>query len=62
MARKTNYAFERNNRAKVKADKREAKRLAKLAKKAEEAGVDEFGEDLDPAQATEAAEPEVKAP
>lgn len=35
MARKTNYAFERNSRAKAKAEKREAKRLAKLAAKAE---------------------------
>ncbi len=35
MARKTNYAFERNSRAKAKAEKREAKRLAKLALKAE---------------------------
>jgi len=35
MARKPNYAFERNNRAKAKAEKREAKRQAKLAAKAE---------------------------
>lgn len=35
MARKTNYAFDRNNRAKAKAAKREAKRQAKLAAKAE---------------------------
>ena len=33
MARKPNYAFERNNRAKAKAAKREAKRQAKLAAK-----------------------------
>ena len=32
MARKPNYQFERNSRAKAKAEKREAKRLAKLAK------------------------------
>jgi hypothetical protein len=38
MARKTNYAFERNNRAKAKAAKREAKKQAKLAAKAEKAG------------------------
>jgi hypothetical protein len=38
MARKTNYAFDRNNRAKAKAAKREAKRQAKLAAKAEKAG------------------------
>ena len=37
MARKTNYAFDRNNRAKAKAAKREAKRQAKLAAKAEKA-------------------------
>jgi len=35
MARKPNYSFERNARAKAKAEKREAKRLAKLAAKAE---------------------------
>ena len=35
MARKPNYSFERNSRAKAKAAKREAKRLAKLAAKAE---------------------------
>jgi len=33
MARKPNYSFERNNRAKAKAAKREAKRQAKLLKK-----------------------------
>ena len=37
MARKTNYAFDRNNRAKAKAAKREAKRQAKLAAKTEKA-------------------------
>ncbi len=31
MARRSNYAFERNARAKAKAEKREAKRLSKLA-------------------------------
>jgi hypothetical protein len=35
MARKPNYAFERNAKAKAKAEKREAKRQAKLAAKAE---------------------------
>ena len=39
MARKTNYAFDRNNRAKAKAAKREAKRQAKLAATAEKAGM-----------------------
>ena len=38
MARKTNYAFDRNNRAKAKAAKREAKRQAKLAAKVEKTG------------------------
>ena len=35
MARKPNYQFERNARAKAKAEKREGKRLAKLAAKVE---------------------------
>ncbi len=35
MARKPNYAFERNAKAKAKAEKREAKRQAKLAATAE---------------------------
>ena len=35
MARKPNYSFEKNVRAKAKAAKREAKRQAKLAAKAE---------------------------
>ena len=35
MARKPNYAFEKNARAKAKAEKREAKRQAKLASRAE---------------------------
>ena len=43
MARKPNYAFERNSRAKAKAEKREAKRLAKLAAKSGTTEVD--GED-----------------
>jgi hypothetical protein len=33
MARKPNYSFEKNSRAKAKATKREAKRLAKLTSK-----------------------------
>lgn len=33
MERKSNYAFERNDRAKAKAARREAKRHAKLAAK-----------------------------
>ncbi len=47
MARKTNYAFDRNNRAKAKAAKREAKRQAKLAAKAEKAGAASTQEDAD---------------
>lgn len=35
MARKPNYSFEKNAKAKAKAAKREAKRQAKLAAKAE---------------------------
>lgn len=35
MPRKPNYAFERNTRAKAKAEKREAKRQAKLAARTE---------------------------
>jgi len=62
VARKTNYAFERNNRAKLKADKREAKRQAKLARKAEEAGGGEFADESDLVQASETAEPPTKAP
>jgi len=38
MARKPNYAFERNARAKAKAAKREAKRLAKAAAREKKAG------------------------
>ncbi len=57
MARKTNYAFERNNRAKAKAAKREAKKQARLAAKAEKAGVTSAGttDDNSPAE-TEGAE------
>jgi len=44
MARKPNYAFERNARAKAKADKREAKRQAKLAAKANDGADDAAGE------------------
>ena len=36
MARKTNYAFERNARTKAKAEKREAKRQAKIAARTED--------------------------
>ena len=40
MAKKPNYAFERNAKAKAKAEKREAKRQAKLAAKAEDGPVE----------------------
>jgi len=57
MARKTNYAFDRNNRAKAKAAKREAKRQAKLAAKADKTG-ETSAEQLsdDPPAETEGAE------
>ena len=44
MARKPNYGFERNARAKAKAEKREAKRKAKLASKAEKQSADSIPE------------------
>lgn len=43
MARKTNYAFDRNSRAKAKAAKREAKRQAKLSAKADKTGATGLG-------------------
>jgi hypothetical protein len=48
MARKPNYSFERNNRAKAKAAKREAKRQAKLLKKGGAAA--EESDDASPAE------------
>ena len=39
MAARKNYSFEKNQRARAKAAKREAKREQKLAKKREEDGV-----------------------
>lgn len=57
MARKTNYAFERNNRAKAKAAKREAKKQAKLAARAEKADATSAGRTADDSPAeTEGAE------
>ena len=44
MARKPNYAFERNARAKTKAEKREAKRQARLAARANNRAQDAAGE------------------
>ncbi len=55
MARKPNYAFERNAKAKAKAEKREAKRQAKLASKAEKQPTEPMPEpddDARPADAT----------
>ncbi len=52
MARKPNYAFERNARAKAKAAKREAKRQAKQAARDKKAGLTPAGKTADdsPAQ------------
>jgi len=44
MARKPNYACERNSKVKAKAEKREAKRLAKLAAKAEKRSAESLSE------------------
>ena len=44
MTRKPNYAFERNTRAKAKAEKREAKRQARLAAKASARAEDVSGQ------------------
>ncbi len=49
MARKPNYAFERNAKAKAKAEKREAKRQAKLAAKMEKQAP-EVGDDGRPVE------------
>lgn len=57
MARKPNYAFERNNRAKAKAAKREAKRQAKQASKSQAS--DEKKSDEDIGHAAESREDEV---
>jgi hypothetical protein len=60
MARKPNYAFERNTRAKAKAEKREAKRQAKLATKTENAAdeTDANGADAEDGSATETPRPD----
>jgi hypothetical protein len=56
MARKPNYSFERNTRAKAKADKREAKRQAKLGVKDEpESPESPVGEDVEAALDADAA-------
>ncbi|MFT5446969.1 MAG: hypothetical protein ACI9DC_002144 [Gammaproteobacteria bacterium] len=54
MAKKPNYAFERNAKAKAKAEKREAKRVAKLATKTLDPAADTASdpeEDASPAEA-----------
>ena len=57
MARKPNYAFERNSRAKAKAAKREAKRQAKLAAKAQkDAGEETAAPPTEETGETESAE------
>lgn len=60
MARKPNYAFERNTRAKAKAEKREAKRQAKLAAKTENPAddTDANGADADGGPVTETPRPD----
>ncbi len=55
MARKPNYAFERNARAKAKAEKREAKRQAKLAAKAEAESDESMSETNDDARPADVA-------
>ena len=57
MARKPNYAFERNNRAKAKAAKREAKRQAKHAARSQAS--DEKKPDDDGEHTAESREDEV---
>jgi hypothetical protein len=55
MARKPNYAFERNAKAKAKAEKREAKRQAKLASKAEKQSTESIPEPDDDARPVDSA-------
>jgi hypothetical protein len=63
MARKPNYSFERNSRAKAKADKKEAKRLAKLSQKAGATDVDGDGDEaVDAAGEPEAEQPQTDTP
>lgn len=61
MARKPNYAFERNARAKAKAKKREAKRQAKLASKAEKQSAESIPEPDDDDTRPEDAAPDATA-
>jgi len=60
MSRKPNYAFERNNRAKAKAAKREAKRQAKLASKSQASDTEMPDDNIE--QAIESREGEVPGP
>lgn len=55
MARKPNYSFEKNARAKAKAAKREAKRQAKLAAKADKQTPDSIPHSNDDARVSDNA-------
>ncbi len=55
MARKPNYSFEKNIKAKAKAAKREAKRQAKLAAKAEKQSPESMPQPDDDARPAETA-------
>ena len=56
MARRSNYSFERNARAKAKAEKREAKRQSKLAaKRANTQSVVPKPDSIDPKSADDVA-------
>ena len=59
MAKKPNYAFERNAKAKAKAEKREAKRHAKVATKSEDSTVDTAPELDDDTRAADSATDDV---
>ena len=56
MARKPNYSYERMQRDRAKAEKREAKAVAKAAEKARGAGEDGTGEPVPDAVPEPAAE------
>jgi hypothetical protein len=55
MARKPNYSFEKNAKAKAKAAKREAKRQAKLAAKAEKQPLESIPQSDDDARPVDTA-------
>ncbi|MFT4572545.1 MAG: hypothetical protein ACI8TX_003511 [Hyphomicrobiaceae bacterium] len=63
MARKPNYSYERHMRDKAKNEKKEAKRLAKEAAKAEKAGVPDGTVAVDPTlEVVEAVAPATPVP